>query len=58
MTQTSAFAKVLSRIGALFTLLYGRVLALRVRKAGRRFMPGYPLTVVGGENICIGDNFR
>ncbi len=58
MAQSSAFAKVLSRIGALFTLLYGWVLALRVRKAGRRFMPGYPLTVVGGENIRIGDNFR
>lgn len=58
MTQPPAFSKLLSRIGALCTLLYGSILSLRVSKTGRRFMPAYPLKIVGGENICIGDNFR
>lgn len=58
MTQPSALAKLFSRIGALFTLIYGGVLSLRVRRTGRRFMPTYPLKIIGGGNICIGDNFR
>lgn len=58
MTQPPAFARLLSRIGALCTLLYGSILSLRVSKTGRRFMPTYPLKIIGGENICIGDNFR
>lgn len=58
MTQPSPLAKLFSRIGALCTLIYGSFLALRVGKTGRRFMPAYPLKIVGGGNICIGDNFR
>jgi galactoside O-acetyltransferase len=58
MTQSSALAKLFSRIGALCTLMYGGVLTLRVRKTGRRFMPAYPMIIIGGGNICIGNNFR
>ncbi|MCK6406648.1 MAG: acyltransferase [Rhodocyclaceae bacterium] len=58
MTKPSFLAKLFSRIGALCTLIYGSVVALRVRKTGRRFMPAYCLKIIGGGNICIGDNFR
>lgn len=58
MTQSTTLAKLFSRIGALCALMYGSVLALRLRKTGRRFMPTYPLKIVSGGNICIGENFR
>ncbi len=58
MAQLPSCSNLFSRIAALCTLLYGGLLSLRVSKTGRRFMPAYPLKIVGGVNIRIGNNFR
>lgn len=49
---------LLSRIAALMRLLYGYSVRIILKRCGRRFLPGFPLTVKGGENIKIGNNFR
>ena len=38
--------------------VYGLVLRLSLAHCGRNFVPGFPLTILGGESISIGDNFR
>lgn len=58
MVIKSAFSEFFPKIEALLSLVYGAILGLVIKKAGRRFMPGYPMKVIGGGNIVIGNNFR
>jgi galactoside O-acetyltransferase len=38
--------------------IYGQLLKLSLAKCGKRFIPAFPLTISGGKNITVGDNFR
>jgi galactoside O-acetyltransferase len=39
-------------------LLYGLMLKPSLARCGKRFAPAFPLTISGGRNIVIGDDFR
>jgi len=39
-------------------VFYGLMLKLSLARCGKRFVPAFPLTISGGRNITIGDNFR
>lgn len=54
----SVMDSLLSKIEALWALSYGYCKSVRIARSGRRFMPGFPLTITGGGNIRIGNNFR
>jgi galactoside O-acetyltransferase len=58
MAIKSVLTEFLPKIEALFSLAYGAIFWLLIKKVGRRFMPGYPMKVIGGGNIVIGNNFR
>ena len=38
--------------------MYAHGVRMGLKQCGSRFYPGFPLTVKGGENIRIGNNFR
>jgi galactoside O-acetyltransferase len=39
-------------------VLYGLMLKPALSSCGKRFAPAFPLTISGGRNIVIGDNFQ
>jgi len=47
-----------SKYLAVFRRLYGCILRLFLARCGKDFVPGFPLTITGGENIKIGAHFR
>jgi len=38
--------------------IHGLILRSSLAACGKDFIPGFPLRIMGGENIRIGDNFR
>ena len=46
------------KFGSAVRLLYGCALRPTLGRCGKRFRPGFPLTIKGSENISIGDDFR
>ncbi len=49
--------RIFLKIRSINCRIYGALIRLRLRQCGIRFRPTYPMTVFGGENIKIGDNF-
>ena len=49
--------KIFLKIGSLNCRIYGALVRLQLRQCGHGFRATYPMTVFGGENIQIGDNF-
>lgn len=52
-----SMSHIYGRTRAISRLLYGLSLRLALSQCGKRFLPSFPLTIIGGENIKIGDNF-
>ncbi len=50
--------RVINKIKAVIVRLYGFYKRIYIKSVGSRFIPAFPLVVLGGENIVIGDNFR
>lgn len=50
--------KFLRRVLGVLYRAYGATIKVSLARCGRNFVPAYPLTVLGGENISIGNNFR
>lgn len=44
--------------GAILHRIYGLILKSSLAACGKNFVPAIPLTIIGGMNIRIGDNFR
>jgi acetyltransferase-like isoleucine patch superfamily enzyme len=55
-------ARLIRRIAAFlyfnFEKIYGWVISRSFNKSGLQFMPGYPVSVYGPENISVGNNLR
>jgi len=50
--------KIINLVIWMFQIIYGLTLRLFLSSCGKSFIPFYPLTILGGENIKIGNNFR
>ncbi|MBU0764969.1 MAG: acyltransferase [Bacteroidetes bacterium] len=50
--------KVWKKLCGLGRRIYGMILRLFIAECGGNFVPGFPLKIIGGENIKIGRNFR
>lgn len=52
------FGKIWRRGMSILRRIYGLVLRSSLSSCGNGFAPAFPLTILGGENITIGNNFR
>lgn len=52
------FSKIWLRGTLSLRLIYGLMLRFFLSSCGKRFLPAYPLVILGGGNIAIGNNFQ
>lgn len=50
--------RVYGKLRAIIRFFYGYILRQTLGQCGKSFIPCFPLTITGGVNIKIGDNFR
>ena len=50
--------RMVGKLEAIMSLGYGFAFRTCFAQCGKSFIPGFPLTVKGGSNIKIGNNFR
>lgn len=52
------FTTIRKKLCGIGRRIYGIILRLFIAECGAGFVPGFPLQIIGGENIKIGKNFR
>lgn len=58
MSKAHFINKIVQRIRSVLWRINGLIHRHSLAACGKRFIPGYPLYIWGGENIRIGDNFE
>ena len=56
--RIGVFATIQLVLRIAFTRAYSYIKKSSLSRCGAGFCTSYPLTILGGENICIGENFR
>jgi galactoside O-acetyltransferase len=45
-------------VSFIFEKVYGWIVSRPFKECGKKFMPGYPVTIYGPKHISVGDNLR
>jgi galactoside O-acetyltransferase len=56
--MTITWSKISGLATSVMRRIYGQALKQSLARCGKRFVPAFPLTISGGRNITIGDNFK
>jgi galactoside O-acetyltransferase len=51
------FNKIMHLLSIILNRFYGFLHKLSLHECGKNFSPAFPLKIIGGKNISIGDNF-